>query len=289
MDSQAPTSTKSVIEYPWRIAALVSVFANVTFNVISGRVGTPSPTVADISDKHATLFTPAGFAFGIWGLIYGATLLYAVSALLPRQLDVRMHDRIAPWLLATSALSSLWVVCFTTEHFVPSLLIIAAIFTCTVAMYTIASDHLVSEHLSHFWRLPFGLWMSWLGVATLANLCVTLQANDVPAWPFSAAVWTAILLGFAGLVAVSVGAVFLDPVIPLVVSWATAAIAVAHWEDSAVVAVVAALVALKTLLLGVRLLAFSNLPLPSRERERLERDLRVMPPHSKHERISVGA
>jgi hypothetical protein len=148
---------------------------------------------------------------------------------------------------------------------------------------------LVSEHLSHFWRLPFGLWMSWLGVATLANLCVTLQANDVAAWLFSVPIWTAILLGFTGLVAVSVGAVFLDPVIPLVASWATAAIAVAHWQDSGVVAVVAALVSLKTLLLGVRLLAFSNLPLPSRERERLERDLRVMPPHSKHQRISVGA
>src|SRR5204863_4045711 len=116
MVSQAPTSPKTVIQYPWRIAALVSVFANVTFNVMNGRVGTPSPTVADISDRHATLFTPAGFAFGIWGLIYGATLLYAVSALLPRQLEVRMHDRIAPWLLAASALSSLWVVCFTTEH-----------------------------------------------------------------------------------------------------------------------------------------------------------------------------
>ncbi|MES1188890.1 MAG: hypothetical protein ABUL60_34055 [Myxococcales bacterium] len=289
MVSQAPASDKNLLHYPWRIAALVVAFANVTFNVINSRLGTPGPSVADVSAKYPTLFTPAGFAFAIWGLIYGSTLLYAVSALLPRQLDVRMHDRIAPWLLASSALSSLWIVCFSTEHFIPSLVIIAAILACTVVMYSIASDHLVSEHLSHFWRLPFGLWMSWLGVATLANLCVTLSANDVPAWPVSAAVWTAVLLGFAGLVAVSIAAVFLDPVVCLVVSWATAAIAVAHWEDSALVAVVAALVALKTLLLGVRLLAFSNLPLPSSERERLEHDLRVMPPNGKHDRVSAGA
>jgi hypothetical protein len=275
MSSQA--APKTILQYPWRIAALVAVFANVTFNAINGRIGESSPSVADISNAHPTLFTPAGYAFAIWGLIYGATLLYAVSALLPTQLDVRFHDRVAPWLLATNVLSSLWVACFTTAQFVPSLLIIAAILLCCVVMYSIASDHVVSEHLSHFWRLPFGLWMSWVGIATLANLCLTLSALGMPAWPFSAAVWTAILLVFAGLSAVSVSALFLDPVVPLVVSWATAAIAVEHWQDSSLVAVVASLVAIKTLLMGVRLLAFSNLPLPRSQRERIEHDLRFVP------------
>lgn len=274
MLSQAEPRT--ILQYPWRIAALVAVFANVTFNAVNGRIGTPLPSVADISDAHPTLFTPAGYAFAIWGLIYGATLLYAVCALSPSQLDVRMHDRVAPWLLATNVLSSLWVATFTTEHFVPSLLIIVATLVCCVAMYRIASDHVVSEHLSHFWRLPFGLWMAWLGVATLANLCLTLSASGVAAWAVSP-VWTAILLVFAGLVAVSVSALFLDPVVPLVVSWATAAIAVEHWQDSSLVAVVASLVAIKTLLMGSRLLAFSNLPLPRGERERVEHDLRFVP------------
>jgi len=275
MLSQAEPRT--ILQYPWRVAALVGVFANVTFNAVNGRIGRPVPSVADVSNAHPTLFTPAGYAFAIWGLIYGATLLYAVSALLPSQLDVRMHDRVAPWLLATNVLSSLWVAVFTTEHFVPSLLIIVATLVCCVAMYSIASDHLVSEHLSHFWRLPFGLWMGWLGVATLANLCLTMSAAGLAAWPVSAPVWTAILLVFAGVVAVSISALFLDPVVPLVVSWATAAIAVEHWQDSSLVAVVASLVAVKTLLMGARLLAFSNLPLPRSERERVEHDLRFVP------------
>jgi hypothetical protein len=268
---------KTILQRPWRIAALVGVFANVTFNAVNGRIGAPLPSVADVSDAHRTLFTPAGYAFAIWGLIYGATLLYAVSALLPSQLDVRFHDRVAPWLLATNVLSSLWVACFTTEHFVPSLLIIVATLVCCIAMYSIASDHVLSEHLSHFWRLPFGLWMSWLAIATLANLSLTLTAAGVSAWPVSAPVWTAILLVFAGISAVSISALFLDPVVSLVVSWATAAIAVEHWQDSSLVAVVASLVAIKTLLMGARLLAFSNLPLPRNERERMEHDLRFVP------------
>lgn len=275
MLSQAEPRT--ILQHPWRIAALVAVFANVTFNAVNGRIGTPLPSVADVSNAHPTLFTPAGFAFAIWGLIYGATLLYAVSALLPSQLNVRFHDRVAPWLISTNVLSSLWVAVFTTEHFVPSLLVISATLICCVAMYSIASDHVLSEHLSHFWRLPFGLWVSWLGVATLANLCLTLAAAGVPAWPVSAPVLTAMLLVFAGLAAVSLSALFLDPVLPLVVSWATAAIAVEHWQDSSLVAVVASLVAVKTLLMGARLLAFSNLPLPRNERERVEHDLRFVP------------
>jgi translocator protein len=280
---------KTILQHPWRIAALVGVFANVTFNVINGRIGAPAPTVADISDKYPTLFTPAGFVFAIWGLIYGATLLYAMSALLPSQLDVRLHDRVAPWLLAANLLSSLWIVCFTTEHFVPSLLIIAAILICCVVMYSLVSAHLVSEHLSHFWRLPFGLWMSWLAVATLANLCLTLTAAGVPAWPVSAPVWTAILLVFAGVAAVSLSSLFLDPVVTLVVSWATAAIAVAHWQDSSLVAVVAALVSIKTLFIGARLLTFSSLPFSRSERERMEHELRATPQRSRSDRLSAGA
>lgn len=279
MLNHAPPTT--ILQRPWRIAALVAVFANVTFNAVNGRIGAPLPSVADVSDAHPTLLTPAGYAFAIWGLIYGATLFYAVSALLPAQLDVRFHDRVAPWLLATNVLSSFWVACFTTEHFVPSLLIIVATLVCCAVMYSIASDHLLSEHLSHYWRLPFGLWLGWLGIATLANLSLTLAAAGVPAWPVSAAVWTAVLLVFAGIAAVSLSAVFLDPVVPLVISWATAAIAVEHWQDSSLVAVAASLVAVKAGLIGARLLAFSNLPLPRSERERIEHDLRFMPERSK--------
>lgn len=246
------------LDRPWRIAALVAVIANVTFSCLDGRIGAHTQTVADVSAKYPSLLTPASYAFAIWGLIYGSTLLYAVVALLPSQLNVRVHDRVAPWLVLTNALASLWLSLFSTEYLGPSLLVIGAMLASVSVMYSIVSEHLSSEQLSRWWRVPFGLWLGWIGVATLANLGTALSAAGWNGWPLSSSIWAALLLGAAGIVALGVDILFLDPVVPFVVSWTAAAIAVEHWHDSTLIALVAVVVAAKTLLVATRVLAFNT-------------------------------
>jgi translocator protein len=271
----------SVLDHPWRIAALVAVVANVTFNYANDHLGRHTLSVAEVSEKYPTLFTPAPYAFAIWGVIYGATLLYSVLALLPNQLEVRFHDRVAPWLVLTNALASLWLALFSAEQLGPSVLIIGAIVTSCVVMYSIASDHLMTEHLSHWWRVPFGLWLGWLSVAALANLSTALVAAGWDGWPLSPPVWAAVMLAAALLVALVVDVLFLDPVVAFVVSWAAAAIAVQHWQDSTLVAIFATLVAIKALFLAGRVLLFGALPMPRIDRDAIERSLRFGPraPH----------
>ncbi|RYZ08655.1 MAG: hypothetical protein EOO73_07320 [Myxococcales bacterium] len=268
---------KTLFQHPWRLAALVGVVANVTYNFVYSRVGAAAPTVADVSHAYPTLFTPAGYAFAIWGLIYGASLVYAVLALMPKQLGVVMHDRVAPWMLLTNALASLWVSLFSQEQLGPSTLIIAATLVSAIVMYSMVSDHLVSEHLSHWWRVPFGLWLGWLSVATLANFNIAFSAAGWSGFPLSEPLWTSVLVAFAGLVAVAVGGLFLDPVVPFVIAWAAFAIAMANAQQSSWVAFVAIVVALKALLTGMRLSLFSTLPIPRAHRERIEAMLRFVP------------
>jgi len=249
---------KTPLDHPWRIAALVAVVANVAFNFLEGRIGAHTQTVAEVSARYPSLVTPASYAFAIWGLIYGSTLLYAVAALLPRQLDVRAHDRIAPWLVLTNALASLWLSLFSAEYLGPSVLVMAAMLTSASMMYSIMSEHLSSEQLSRWWRVPFGLWLGWLCVAALANVDSALLGAGWSGWPLSPAIWAALLLCAAGMVALAVDILFLDPVVPFVVSWAAAAVAVEHWQDSTLVGLVAVAVALKTLLVATRVLVFNT-------------------------------
>ena len=267
---------RTILDHPWRIAALVAVVANITFHCVNGRIGSHAQTLAEVSDKYPSLFSLASYGSAIWGVLYGATLLYAVLALVPSQLEVRLHDRVAPWLLLLNALASLWISLYTTEQLGPSVLIMAAMLTTSGVMYAIASDHLMGEHLSHWWRVPFGLWLGWLTVASISNLTTALSSAGWQGWPLSEPIWTAILLGVVAAVALAVNVLFLDPALPFVVSWAAAAIAVAHWQDSTLVAVVASLVAIKTLLLGARVSMF-NLLLPRRDLETVERTLRLDP------------
>jgi hypothetical protein len=268
---------RSVLDHPWRLAALIAIVANVVFNVVSS--WSHSLNVADTSARFPSLFTPAGYTFAIWAVIYGATVAYGVLAITPAQLEVRLHDRVAPWLLLTNVLSMLWMGLFTSEQMGPSVLVILAMLTSSFLAYSIANEHLQSEGLSQWWRAPFALWLGWLAVATLANLSLAFVAAGGMDSVFASPIWACVMLIVAAAAALGVNMVYGDAVVPLVVSWAATGIAVARWEDSTLVAVVAALVALKTLLWAGATLLFDIFPIPPRYRQAAGKALHYDPAH----------
>jgi hypothetical protein len=267
-----------MLDHPWRIAALIAIVANVVFNVVSS--WSHSLNVADTSARFPSLFTPASYTFAIWAVIYGATVAYGVLAITPAQLEVRLHDRVAPWLLLTNVLSMLWIGLFTSEQMGPSVLVILAMLTASFLAYSLASDHVHSEGLSQWWRAPFALWLGWLAVASLANLSLAFVAAGGMDSAFASPIWACAMLIVAAAVALGVNMAYGDAVVPLVVSWAATGIAVARWEDSTLVAVVAALVALKTLLWAGATLLFDAFPIPLRYRQAAGKALHYDPAHS---------
>jgi translocator protein len=273
---------RSVLDHPWRIAALVAVVFNITYNYVNEWLGDHGRTVAQVSHDYQSLFTPADYAFAIWGVIYASTLLYAVLALLPNQLDIRFHDRVAPWLVLTNALATLWISLFTAEHLGPSVLIILAMLTASGFMYALVNEHMASENLSRWWRVPFALWVSWLSVATIANVSLAFVAAGWDGSPLSAPVWATIMLCVAAAIGLALNIVYRDPVVPLVIAWASAAIAVARWEDSTLVAVVGMLVALKSVLWAGSTLLFEAFPIPKKYLEAGHRALQLRPEDLRH-------
>lgn len=273
MHTQA--ETRSVLDHPWRIAALVAIVVSITLNYASEWLYGQS--MAAITDRNQTLFVPAGYAFGIWGLIYAATLGYAVLALLPSQLHVQFHDRVAPWLLSTNALAIAWVALYSSEQMPLSVLVMLMLLATSAVSYKLASDHLKRERLNRWWRAPFALWFGWLAVALLANVNVAIAAGGWDGWPVSETAWTVVMLGIAATIALGCHMGFRDPIVPLVISWATAAIAIAHWQESTLVGIVATLVAVKTALWGITTLLFEKFPIPLRYRRAAGQALRYDP------------
>ena len=49
---------------------LVAFALMILLNVLSNAIPLNGQTMTEISAKYASLFTPAGFAFSIWGVIY---------------------------------------------------------------------------------------------------------------------------------------------------------------------------------------------------------------------------
>ena len=71
-------------------------------------------TIGEVSDDYKSLFTPAGYTFAIWGIIY--LLLFGFALYQGRSLFVKVKDdsyvlKIGWWFIGSCLFNSLWVFC----------------------------------------------------------------------------------------------------------------------------------------------------------------------------------
>ena len=80
---------RQATDWAGNIAALLIVIA---VNALANILPIAGKMTGDISAKYMSLFTPAGFTFGIWSVIYAALLAFVVYQALPSQ---RKNRRLA--------------------------------------------------------------------------------------------------------------------------------------------------------------------------------------------------
>ena len=95
------------------------IAATIVFNSIAGSRGINGNTVGGISDKYDTLFTPSGYAFAIWGIIYLALIAFAVFQLRRAFSKEKESDFIlqaGPWMSVANMANILWLYAWLYEY-----------------------------------------------------------------------------------------------------------------------------------------------------------------------------
>jgi hypothetical protein len=226
-----------------RWIALVAVFLNIVVNYYSNIRPFNNKTMADVSNENPTLFTPAGYAFSIWGLIYLSLVIYVISSLFPGQKDKDIFDRLSLPLIVISMLSLVWVIIFSYELYALSVLIIAIMLVLSLILFVRANNWVLEHNKDKWLKLPFGLYAGWLTVATIAAVSVWLYHMGWRGGMLSEADWAIILLIVTLIIGIAVSCKTNNFVYPMVISWAAFAIWVARRDDYEMVATVAFAVA----------------------------------------------
>jgi hypothetical protein len=200
------------------VAYVIVIAVNAAANIvpIAGQM------TGDVSDKYFSLFTPAGYTFGIWGVIYLALACYVVFQALPAQRGNEMLASIGRLFILSSAANALWIFAWHYEWIMVSLILMFAILYCLIRIYRqldIASDSTsIGERV--FVNVPFSLYTAWISVATLANISAMQAALDLNDYELSGAEWTLLKLSIAGAIGAAVVLRNRDFVYVLVVAWA---------------------------------------------------------------------
>jgi len=215
---------------------ILGLFVVIAVNGMANAIPIGGQTTGQISAKYESLFTPAGYAFSIWGLIYLGLLIYAIYQALPAQRqNVALASINKPFLLNCAA-NSVWIFAWHYDFVVVSLLLMFVILGTLISIYRklgIANGP-ASRSRRLFVHLPFSIYTGWITVATIANISAVQTGLGWDAAGLSAIDWTLIKLAVAGAIAAIVVLRRGDVAYGLVVAWAGYGIVVKQGATAAV-------------------------------------------------------
>ncbi|MEZ4888350.1 MAG: hypothetical protein R3E32_26715 [Chitinophagales bacterium] len=212
----------------------ITVFL-IAWNYISNAVGINGNTISKLSAEYFNLFTPAGYAFSIWGLIFLSLLAHSIFQV-KSVFDDKMPDdfvlQIGPWLIIANLANGAWLWFWLSEYTGFSVCIMLTILTAllTIVVRLNMERWDASKNIKRWVWIPISLYSGWIAVATIANISAYLAKIE---WQvvFSETVWTVIMIVIAALVNLWMLKFRNMRVFSGVGVWAITAIAVRHWSN----------------------------------------------------------
>jgi hypothetical protein len=225
-----------------KLKQILNVVAFLTTFVVNGLasgLALNGQTTGDVSDSIPTLFTPAGYVFAIWAVIYLGLAVYAVYQALPRQRSRDVVERVGYWFAVSCAFNIAWLFAWHYEVFPLSMVMMLGLLGSLIATYErlrVGRDAApVRERI--FVHLPFSVYLAWISVATIANFSVVFYTLG---WDGGGAV-SVIVSALLVIVAAGLGVAMIfqrsEIAYPLVLVWALIGIAVARADEPVIAAV----------------------------------------------------
>ncbi|WP_424963581.1 tryptophan-rich sensory protein [Ekhidna sp.] len=204
-----------------RIIPILSLVVVLIVNFLANFLPIGGRTTGEVSEAYPTLFTPAGFTFSIWGVIYVFLIAYVIYQYLPRNRDNKTFDRINRHFVVNCAANTLWIFAWHYELITLALILMGVILGSLIGIYR----HVLPGKIAGFWdklfvRVPFSLYFGWITVATLANISVEQSVIGMDNWIMTKTVWVFVELALAGAIATVMVIRYRDPIFGGVVAWA---------------------------------------------------------------------
>jgi hypothetical protein len=243
-------STNKLLVVLNTISLIAMIFVNYGSN--AGLFGTIS--IGEMSRRYENLFTPAGYAFSIWGILFlGVTAFVIYQWLLLKSGDPRNYiSRTGPWLLISNLANSFWVVAWVHDQIGLSvLLILLLLISLIVLTYRLRlemDDEPIRTVFFVWWPIVF--YLGWIVAATVACIASWLISLGWRGGPLSEPVWTIVMIIIAALIYLTLISKRNMREAAMVGAWAFIAIAVKHWNDYNQIAITAAAAATLLVIAG---------------------------------------
>jgi benzodiazapine receptor len=216
----------------YQASNMIAVIAVLIMNTLVNILPLNGVTTAQVSDSYPNLFTPPGYVFSIWGVIYALALVFMIYQARPSQRSEAYLMQINFLYLISAIANVSWLFIFQYSYGVPQLLIVSLI-PMTVLLLCLGSMYLrlgiggmkVPANQKLAVHLPISVYLGWISLAIVANIASVLNVV-IPGIPMpTQALWTAIVLVVVLVITILMVWTRSDFAFGLVVIWASIGIA----------------------------------------------------------------
>ena len=224
---------------------LIVTFLLIYWNYLSNTGFIGGKTIGDLSAKYDSLFTPAGYAFSIWGIIFLALIAFGIFAvyLAFKKPDKYPHvEKAIPLMIVTNLLNGAWVYLWLTENILLSVFCMVLIFLSLLKIVVDLKMEIwdpACKIIVFVWW-PIDLYFGWIMGALVANISAYLNSVGF-SLGLNESTWLIIIIGVVTLINYVLVQKRNLREVALVAIWAFIAIAVRHWETETELAYVAVL------------------------------------------------
>ncbi len=212
---------------------LLTVITLIIWNYLTNFLEINGNTVASVSSEYNNLFTPAGYAFSIWGLIYLGLLAHGIFQFKKAFIDRRDDDfilKMGPWFIIANLATAAWLWFWLSDQTgVSVLMMFLILLSLIIIVIRLNMERWDAPLPVIFWIWwPFCLFSGWIAIATVANVAAYLTKIGWQAL-FSELTWTLIMIIVATLINLFMIISRNMREFALVGVWALIAISVRHW------------------------------------------------------------
>jgi len=195
---------------PKTLASLnfLSVLFTLFVNYYTQAIELNGNTIGSLSAKYDNLFTPAGYAFSIWGLIYLGLLIFSIYQIYQAfgsKEDLKFLQQTKLWFFITNLANAAWVIAWLYEFTGISILIMLVMLFSLIKIILNTNMERWDAPLKiiAFSWWPICLYAGWIAVATIANFSAYFSKIGWDGGFLSEMQWTLVMLAVATILNVA--------------------------------------------------------------------------------------
>lgn len=240
-----------------KIINILAIALVLTVNYLANALPINGVTSGEVSDRFGVYFTPAGYVFAIWGLIYLGLIIFGLYQLLPRSRRSSNIEKISPWFVLSCVLNSAWIIAWHYLYIGVALGIIVLLLLILAVIYKKLNQRKqgVPHEENIIVNAPFSIYLAWVSVATIANIFIFFDYMNWNDWLLAEGIWTGLVIGIGAILALTFVKIYRDLLFAAVFVWAFIGISVQNNSGTLILQVLP-LVAAGIIVIGSGIMRF---------------------------------